>query len=822
MSNNKIKQKVVNIFKQNSVVKGYIDSNGKFIQDEDNNNLILLVGSNDPTSPYFHKYLANTGMLDFISGKVVKYKGILRKENTLNGLSSVYIEREVIVDENRYSVELGGESYRYALYVDEQDFIPEGTPVNKGIPLKVGYFSPSQKRKGDMTYIPLDVERDTHIQVERGFNFDSWYKVKGDKVVFDAIKTFSRVELSASSGKELALFKNYHFARTENKTYQGLNQEIESTVYVLERNKAYDVLNHDSEEPVIKELQKEVKIEVLYEDFEVLLKQKVQLPEFYSDSDEINIANRERIFTRPVTDGAILFDEQTGKHLGLNTSVQFRFTPVAKGMAVLTESLKDTLGVDLVFFGGAVKGNIDSYIRNNHLDFFVLNKARQVKEKENLLLSRQVFGAIVLDCPNILNDLVKETENILTKAYNFEEGALQEFIGLTDEEEEEEILDIDNLTARMYAAGSETFLKSSNNKKKLAQFINSSTQELERAGKLYLPEASIKHMVVDPYGVMQYMADGYMGIRADEVEQKGIRGEHLITLAKTDGDFHVEHEKAFLARFPFLHKLEGQLVNKDGKTAFMDDSSEAYYQRAMKKGSFSGMAIYSLWDMIPEGQSGADFDGDTTVYTTNSIITEQFVEGDLFLDYSILDGEVVEGVPWPEESSITDLDRLFGETDINWLKANQVDYDKGSFSFPQELKDDKKLEGLLADAMSIIAADMNVSSNIGRFTNINTSIMELIYMLKETLEVAHQLSDPQNRKRAVEAISEELAGYEKLSFLMTSAIRWEIDKAKHGGAFMDHLPFLKIMVDGANDKEELEFLEDKFGISLVRLFLGNK
>ena len=55
---------------------------------------------------------------------------------------------------------------------------------------------------------------------------------------------------------------------------------------------------------------------------------------------------------------------------------------------------------------------------------------------------------------------------------------------------------------------------------------------------------------------------------------------------------------------------------------------------------------------------------------------------------------------------------------------------------------------------------------------------------------------------------------------MAAAIRWEIDKAKHGGAFMDHLPFLHLMVDGAEDREEVKEIEDKFGISLTRLLYG--
>jgi hypothetical protein len=71
--------------------------------------------------------------------------------------------------------------------------------------------------------------------------------------------------------------------------------------------------------------------------------------------------------------------------------------------------------------------------------------------------------------------------------------------------------------------------------------------------------------------------------------------------------------------------------------------TERYYEKAFAQGYFQGVAIYSLWDMNPEGQSGADFDGDTTVYSTNPVITDNFDNHTLFLDYSLVEQETATG-----------------------------------------------------------------------------------------------------------------------------------------------------------------------------------
>lgn len=801
-----IKQKATLIVKSESILFGEITKQGKLLV-YDKGQYPLLVTSEDPTSRHYPVFLSNTGMLDYYGGDKTQFVDVARKENTMGGLKSVVVEKEIVVNDFEYQVELNGFSATTAFVVDEKDLIQEDghTFARPSKVLKPGFSSVSQTRKGDMSMIPGELSRRELLISKYGFRFSSYTKISDGKAVFDVVKNSKRIKLAGSSGERFNLFDDYEYQSVSSKEYKDADGDVvESNVYSFLKDGNVE------------------KIEYIPEDFGVKIKQEVLLPVFSSDTKNVGIEKRTETFFRPATDGAGYIDAGYAAKMGLAGSCQFRFTPVGKGMLIVLPGLKKKTGSTMILFDGSVKGSIDSYLKDSKLDFFILNKARRVQEKNSLLLSRQVFGAISLVSSKILDGLVESSKDILERAYNFEEEALSEFVGIEDSEAEEEVLDIDNLTATLFAANKEGFLKSSANKKKLASLVRKSTREMERGAKLYLNDASIKHMVVDPFTIMDYLSKGIIGVDAETVKQKGIRGRQFITSAKAEGFFYVEHEKAFLARYPFLHYTEGQLVNADGGSAFLDDMTAEYYSRLISKGFFQGLGIYSLWDMVPEGQSGADFDGDTTVYTTNSIITDNFGEQPLFLDYSILDGELVEGVPWKEGGLLPTLEQTVGKDAAARMTELGVEYNNGKFTYDSSLIGNPEVEEVLADAMANVAALTNQGSNIGQFTNINSSVMELESMLDELLRKIDAAEPTKELQLAKAIVKKERNGYKKLSLLMACAIRWEIDKAKHGGAFMNKLSFLSFMVEGTDDIEALRSVEDEYGVSLERLFVGNK
>ena len=180
--------------------------------------------------------------------------------------------------------------------------------------------------------------------------------------------------------------------------------------------------------------------------------------------------------------------------------------------------------------------------------------------------------------------------------------------------------------------------------------------------------------------------------------------------------------------------------------------------------------------------------------------------------------------------------------------AKKGDGFKGiSVVFPTEHKENEDVLGLVVDAMARLSMKTLDSNNIGRYTNIKASIDSLIDALRvnelepllDSFEVLRMLlslpEDGLNREALlqaaavlldeIKALEKEIAGYELLTVLLAVAIRWEIDKAKHGGAFKEVFSFLGLFEGVEISKENRLYIkqqEEQFGISLERFLTGTK
>lgn len=801
-----IKQKLTSIISSNSI---------RFVKEVDDTLVLckreegvpLLVYSDNEYSPHYPIHLSNTGMMD-IKGNSTKFKGIARREKTRGGAQTVYVEKEVYDKNVEIHAELGGHPTTHA-YLIHEDKVRKVMNRRDTKLLQVGASSVSESRAGSLVVIPAGIDLLDYVENQLRYDMHHHIKRASDtELTFNLVKAYSRLKLASSSGKELKLFDGYvyHEGAEETKIYKGIDGEVQSTQVILTKEGDDDAI-----------------LEVIPQDFEVKMKQSVIMPQFSSKNKTVGITKEELSFTRVATDGAVYIDAHWAAKHGLKSAAQFRFTTVGKGLMVPVPNLKALTGSTMLLFEGAVKGDILLSLRQNQLDFFVLRRSRHTRSENSLLLSRQVFGAIALDNPEIIRGLTKETALMLQRVYSHDVASLKEFVGIDNTEiEEEEVLDSDNLTVELFKANPEAFLKSHSLVRKLDSLIRSSTGEIERGARLYLKDASIKHMIVDPLTIVSFISKGYIGIDADKVKQRGVAAGHFITSGLSEYDtFYVEHEKAFLARFPFLHHMEGRLVNESGEP-FIDSFTADLYQSFIVKGMFQGLGIYSLWDMNPEGQSGADFDGDETVYTTNPILVDNFNQQPLFLDYSKVDDDVVEGVPWKGHGLTPKLNELVNDKTQTIFSKLGVSYAEGQLTFPSSLLDKDGFRRTAYQMMMKIAGLTNQPNYIGLFTNVNSAVMELLYRLKamiRKIDAQDELTPALSiAKRSIQL---EIDGYEKLSFLLTCAIRWEIDKAKHGGDFMEKLPFLSFIVEGVSDREQVREVEEAFGVSLERLFFGN-
>ena len=792
--------------------------------------ILALALTANPKSHFASSYRANSGM-DARKSSAREVKQFLRKENTKGGVDIAWTEEELFDDSEEVHIKHFPADVRHTVVLpanalDENGdltrffFMPQELLL-----LKPYAASVAEKRGCGVSMIENGASRLAKMR-RAGIVLSSLYKTKGDTITVSLVKASSRLKLSASSSKDFPIFgENTRLVSIEKREFFDWDKSIvEAFIYEI----AY-VINGVEMRKFVMEVQ----------DFTVRIAEDI-LMSIFKDGN-ISMEERKEIIERLVTDGAIYIDADWMKSLGMDNSFQVRFTGVVKGMANCVPELFDVLGVDMVMFGGAVKGAVSDYFRAGIFDLSVLNIARDAKTADaGLIVSQQLLANI---CDDESSSIVKdETMKILHGLYSYNPQALKEFLGAETAEETDtdevtaDLSDVDNLTLAFLELNPEKFIKSGTNQKRLNDLIQAATKGLRNGRTRYIPNTLMLHMTVDPFTIMRLMKSKHIGVDASKVKRVGIRRKRTIWAQLKGSGIDVVSLKAILGRYPNLHTAEIRVTNSDQENHWSEDKvTYDYYTKWMRAGFFQGLIIYSLWDIEPEGQSGADFDGDQTVVICFEALVNHFAEQQLFLDMSEVDGKVISGAIQGSGYSF-ELKEKLSPQQLAFMEKNNVQLVGDELKFPKELGDNEQLLNILADLLCEAGFLTTVENNIGLYTNIGSMVHAMIAPMERNLAKARfalaefaLMEDFPNKKQIglemeskVALLEVEVKGYKKLELLLAIAIRWEIDKAKHGGAYLKYMPFLRYFggIPAEWDYEmvsEVMAMEKHFGISLRRL-----
>ncbi len=869
-ASDKIPPMMTSIVKQGQFVPG-IQTEGWVrvanLEDEDDVaavNCIIVVNGLTPGSPYYNKFVTNSGQTVRNAHAVMRVVGVLKLETSSGAIGYSQVDRLMHVNDVSMAVELGGENTHPDLYVvDEGIFFKKTAGVFEKEDLRhyeVFTGSNSQKRGGDTTYVDARVGVGPYAE-RMGFRPEAHYGHDGAHTTFDANKAGNRLQLPASASKDIPVFEGFTFEKTEEIT---LTSEIVDPDGTKRPDKVARITTFRRK---LAGGRFERRIIGHFPEFEVELFVNMFAPKFQKNGKiGVKVLEMQRM-VRDAMDGAFLFDANLAKKLNLHKAgYQGRALYVDKGFGTVYPELRQELGVDIAFFAGCTKGDPTVHMQDSLLSFSILNEAREVKEHESLKLSRQVLNAI-LNAP-MAKGLVAETKAEIQRLLSFDTDALKQYINYQGYEAPEETTDldgeqvslitdadvqneVDNLTLYLIEADKELALGSAAVNNKLLSLVKSTLKAIQRGQSLIVKDASLRHMVVDPYSVVQFLKQGKYGVCADKHPNAGILKDHALMVELKDGKLAACAEEALLFRFPFLHEWEAQRVNAKQDEAWAAPETMKFYKKWAKLGYFQGLICYSLWDMHPEAQSGADFDGDQTVVCKNRHILDNFKEADaFFLDYSLVETEdsveLVAGCPFEERFAV-DLKDFVPDSLLPFIEKYDIHFadKKGNrnqgtiIRFPSSLEGNATLQSVLVHAMSRLNLSMLKKNDIGRFTNLQATVKSLeqeceaaalqlnrlaAYLIKEE---GQALDSPE--VLALQAdhakLKAEASGHRRLVFLLAIAIRWEIDAAKHGGAYRQQMPFLaafkKYKVSERAVRQQLQELERRFGISLQTLIIGN-
>lgn len=697
--------------------------------------------------------------------EVMKYASDNVKEES--SYVETLIKKGVRVFDGRTGIkaELKGNSNEvvYATYTNL--LLNETVDTAKLIAMEPGFISVSSNRSGSAGVInPATTYR--HDVKRRGIKTESF--IMNGK--FDAKKAATRVELSNSAGTQTDLFAGYTFFSKSIKDFDYFGEAVFAEVVCLK---------HATKEDII--------IAFLPEDFTVRTEETVLMMKQDKRGSHFELLASE--FDKPASDGTLLADPRLMRTIGLKGAATVRSTPVLKGLLAQFPGLKRQLGFDLVVFGGAIKADPIPYFQSNEMNFFILSEAR-THDKGSVDLARQValrtFGAKNLkEAHDKVTALTEAVESL-----NIAE--VEKYIHLGKEASEVEENE-DPMVLDLFNANRELFLKDDSQRRRLRTYLRKQISKYQYGKKVILEDAVWRHMISDPYAMVHYLKQGKLGVVRETEEKKGIVGirrDSGLTFYKGK----LMEGNVVLYRSPFLHEFEARKLNLGNVTT----QSMEYYNRHAKY--FTGLMVFSIWDMHAEGMSGADYDGDQCIVTWNTSVVENTPNHPLFLDYSVINDTIVGGVPFKAGK---DVDySFFTEGDVDFLNRKGISFNaQGTFFVATGLKLTWKIEELLWKASAYISMQMLTQNMVGMLTNASDTVIE--YMTTVT------------DKKAI-------AKLDKLSLFLAAGVRWEVDKPKHGGAFYDALPFLKAIVEGCHSLDEIYAWEKEFGIILVPFFIRNK
>lgn len=461
------------------------------------------------------------------------------------------------------------------------------------------------------------------------------------------------------------------------------------------------------------------------------------------------------------------------------------FSGFVKGNVVYTPGLDDYFEEDIIIPMSSFKASTDTLedvIEDLELQFRVALFGSPMKKKKMFVgLPYQFTHGMKLSAQTMFKLVQPHLDRVKTMIND--PKAMEEYLGLdkldnmddlTLLEQEDAVMTslVSTLTTFMYYSPesyNDVYLK-----EKALYMLQELVKEW-KAGSIPV-EANYRFLVMDPYAIL------------DTYKSRGTNKE-----IRKNGELYVDPKAGVRAGSVFMKAKDGKNIH-EGKIAMARNpqmtkgqSRIVYgvkYSRYMKaKDAFDGLIVMSCHDFNAIAQGGADFDGDTSLCMTQPELI-QAVESACKTAPAFLDIHFVQN----QDGTFSFADGCPFLGDEELVKANK---DKYTFTFTKEqYTRDFQME-MYKTSLDYVAETLK-PNRIGELTNFATKLADAVRALGYKAVSYATSGDHKQYEQTIERIKELEEKIDLLAWVQS----WEIDRAKHGGAYEEAL------------KEELDFLEN--------------
>lgn len=305
----------------------------------------------------------------------------------------------------------------------------------------------------------------------------------------------------------------------------------------------------------------------------------------------------------------------------------------------------------------------------------------------------------------------------------------------------------------------------------VSKSIELSNQLVER-NRVAMEYMKQRYMIIDPIAVVKALEAGSIIDNKIVVVNKELGIDHTII---KKGEIAVPTQQGFLTgectsqRSPFSHVAEAQYAVATVKEEYANNTIVI---GGKERNLLAGCTIFNATTATLEAQSGADMDGDKSILTFYKSIVEFFKNAN---EAAILDvwfdsktgewdtGSIVIGEQAKEKEIV--FNSLGQKT-----KLIKGQLDPRMVTYATKLN---KVDQLVADAFKAVSrSSIGMTNDLGKYANAIMILMDI----RSTL----------NSK-------EEIQECDAATLALLFCVRWEVDKAKHGGSFAEHPAIQKVL-----------------------------
>lgn len=525
---------------------------------------------------------------------------------------------------------------------------------------------------------------------------------------------------------------------------------------------------------------------------------KIQKFDFWTNAEA-----REAILKRNLTDGQgwhnarITQALRTAGVINSFDSFQLRMSSAVKGASFEFNPICELLGADIVLTHGMIKSEgkpkgktIAKDFEKRGFQLFVVGQRKDGEDgawiasqaTQQMGMNLDVLKKAIIDSISFAKDVVNN---------KIASDVLAVFDAANEETEGEfKAFDFVRL-AKEFDIMDEQYLKD--------EVVSLAVKKLNKLldSKLYARNARTRYMFTEPFAIYNAMKSG----RYEVVKEDRTLGAYeVVTPAKKEDGFVQLTGKAASVRYPITVSPEIPLVTAVAHPAFAP---------FVESGLWQGVVFFDAFTFVVAQQAGADHDGDSCtiifdplfVQSVENLQAKKFggLEVLPFIDAYVVvneNGNAIEfgtgcpeyGVKEKNEDEIAELVERNGFT----VSGNEIIFKPSEFEGPNGEKRRREFLSVVAKMSRQITLDTIEGSLIGVIANYAMILTDLL--TRDVLSTADRLR-----------IEEDL-------LVLCTAGRWEIDRPKHGGAYLE-MPVIEKLFSNFQarffDEEEMGMSNDE-------------